>query len=605
MKKSSALIKIAVRYEPDVVTARQKARRLAGLLGLDGQDQVRLATAVSEIARNAFQYAGGGVLDFALTEERPQALLVKISDQGPGIKNLDDIEAGTYISQTGMGVGLMGSRKLVDDFEIESIPGRGTTVTFTKYLPSLAPLIEKKQITRIMDELAGDPSESAFEDIQAQNRALIQALEDARKTREELARLNEELAETNRGVVALYAELDDKAASLKKANEVKTRFLSHMTHEFRTPLSSIISLTRILLNETDGEINPEQEKQIQYIRKSGESLLELVNNLLDLAKVEAGRITIQPADFEVEEVLGGVRGMFRPLLGSDTRVELVVDEAAKFALHTDLSKVSQILRNLVSNAIKFTPEGVVRVSALLNNKDFVEFTVADTGVGIASESRAQIFEDFVQVDNPLQHKHKGTGLGLPLSRRLAQLLGGDITLVSTPGQGSIFTVRIPRIYKGSEEGQLIDGRPEEKRPPVAESGSRFRVLLVDDEEPARYVLRRLVSDEIDADFEEAATGLAALDRIKFHAPDLVFLDLRMPDMNGFETLDYIKALPEMQNVPVIVRTSAILTEAQSAQLLERASAILTKEPQKNETEEKEALRRALATAGFDYQAENL
>src|SRR6187401_1598829 len=175
--------------------------------------------------------------------------------------------------------------------------------------------------------------------------------------------LREELEETNRGVVALYAELDDKAADLREATELKSRFLSYMSHEFRTPLTSITSITGILISRLDGPLTPEQLRQVEFVRGSARELTEMVNDLLDLAKVEAGRITISPEWFEMVDLFAALRGMFKPIVAT-TSVNLTFDEPeGEIKLYTDEKKVSQILRNFISNALKFTPVGEVRVSA--------------------------------------------------------------------------------------------------------------------------------------------------------------------------------------------------------------------------------------------------
>ncbi|MGI4848558.1 MAG: sensor histidine kinase, partial [Janthinobacterium lividum] len=256
-----------------------------------------------------------------------------------------------------------------------------------------------------------------------------------------------ELEDTNRGVVALYAELDEKARHLRHADETKSRFLSNMSHEFRTPLSSIRALAKLLLARTDGELGEEQEKQVRFILDAAESLTEMVNDLLDLAKIEAGKVDIHCDWFSVREMFSALRGMLRPLLMSD-QVKLSFDMPDKdIMLYTDEGKLSQILRNFISNALKFTEAGSVRVQATLMSSDgMVQFSVTDTGLGIAEENQHLIFEEFSQVANRLQHRIKGTGLGLPLCRNLASLLGGTLTLQSTAGKGSTFSVMIPSRY---------------------------------------------------------------------------------------------------------------------------------------------------------------
>jgi signal transduction histidine kinase len=261
--------------------------------------------------------------------------------------------------------------------------------------------------------------------------------------KEQIDLLNRELADTNSGVVALYAELDDKAAQLRDVSELKSRFLSYMSHEFRTPLGSIRSLTRILIDRLDGPLTEEQERQITFIQNSAEELTQLVNDLLDLAKIEAGRITISPEWFEMLDLFAALRGMFKPILNSES-VSLAFEEPTdNIRVYTDDKKLSQILRNFISNALKFTRQGEVRVQARCEQPGWVTFSVIDTGIGIAKEHQEALFQDFVQIDSPIQRRLRGTGLGLSLSKRLAELLGGSVSVESEPGKGSKFSVVIP------------------------------------------------------------------------------------------------------------------------------------------------------------------
>jgi signal transduction histidine kinase len=273
------------------------------------------------------------------------------------------------------------------------------------------------------------------------NRDLLQLLLDRER---EIAELNAELAETNKGVVALYAELDDKAQALREASDLKSRFLSYMSHEFRTPLGAIRSLARLLLDRMDGPLTDEQEKQVLFVQQSAVELSEMVDDLLDLAKIEAGRVSISPAWFEMVDLFAALRGMFKPLLSTST-ISLVFEEPHDFPrkIYTDDKRLSQILRNYISNAIKFTQQGEVRVRARPEGSDAVTFSVSDTGIGIAEEFQAAIFQDFVQLDSPLQRKWRGTGLGLSLSKKIAELLGGRVAMTSRLGVGSTFSVTIP------------------------------------------------------------------------------------------------------------------------------------------------------------------
>jgi signal transduction histidine kinase len=259
----------------------------------------------------------------------------------------------------------------------------------------------------------------------------------------ELEALREELETTNRGVVALYAELDDQAEQLRHASELKSRFLSYISHEFRTPLGAIKSLSGILLSELDGPLSREQHKQVQLVRSSADELLELVNDQLDLAKLEAGRLTVSAEWFEMVDLFATLRGMFKPIVINDALSLTFEEPEGDVRLYSDDRKISQILRNFISNALKFTPKGEVRVRALVNADDTVTFVVSDTGIGIPPDALEHIFDDFTQVETPLQRRLRGTGLGLALCRRLARLLGGDVGVSSTVGAGSTFHVTIP------------------------------------------------------------------------------------------------------------------------------------------------------------------
>ncbi|AZE82861.1 Putative SigmaB asociated two-component system sensor protein [Pseudomonas orientalis] len=263
------------------------------------------------------------------------------------------------------------------------------------------------------------------------------------RLRQEADDLRTELDETNQGVLALYAELDMQADQLRQASDLKSRFLSYMSHEFRTPLGSILSITSLLADELDGPLSPEQHTQVGFIASSARELREMVDDLLDLAKIEAGRITISPAWFDMFDMFSALRGMFRPIVDASS-VDLIFEKPSGLPkLYTDDKKLAQILRNFISNALKFTLQGEVRVSARMESEHEIRFAVQDTGLGIPAELHNNLFEDFSQIDSPLQKRLRGTGLGLSLCKRFAELLGGRVGVESTPGVGSLFFVVIP------------------------------------------------------------------------------------------------------------------------------------------------------------------
>ena len=554
------ILTVAIRSEADVVIVRQRARRIAELLGFERQDQTRIATAVSEIARNAQSYGGGGRGEFRLEDNGVQTFVCEISDKGPGIADPDEVLSGRYVSPTGMGRGLIGARRLMDGFKLDNRPGQGVTVTLGKTLPRLGLRVGPAELKAIARELRETTVSDSAEELKAANQALMASLEELQAKQDELAQLNTELEDTNRGVVALYAELDDTAQKLKAASEAKSRFLSHVSHEFRTPLNSVLALSRLLLDRVDGELNTEQVKQVGFIRKSAESLTELVNDLLDLAKVEAGKIDVRAAAFEAEELFAGLRGVMKPL-EAVAGAKLVLEEPEGIPpLHGDEGKVLQILRNLISNALKFTESGEVRVTARLD-ADRVVFAVADTGMGIPAEHQERIFQEFEQVASHLQGKTKGTGLGLPLSRKLAELLGGSLTVQSTPGEGSTFTLSLPLGQAPADLG------PQ-------------RVLVVDDEESVRYALRQMIG--FGHEVAEAVDGEAALAEIRKAMPSVVFLDLNMPRLDGYGVLAALQADSGAEGVKVIVSTSALIDERDRPRLA-RADFVLSKDQLSRDT----------------------
>ena len=542
---SQTLFVQEIAYERDVVMARQRARQVAALLAYDSKDQTRVATAVSEVARNAFMYAGGGRTEFTVeTDDSGQWFTVRVSDRGPGIADVQQVLDGNHASAAGSGRGLIGAKRLIDRFHIHSTP-TGTVVTLSKALPRA---YRKKELAPIAATLLRQRPQDPFEEIQQQNRELLRTLEELRQRQHELAQLNRELEETNRGVVALYAELDEKAFTLQRANEVKSRFLSNMTHEFRTPLNSILSLSRLLLDHVDGELNGEQRRQIEYIRRSADTLYELVNDLLDLAKVEAGKVRVRADEFKMDALIGTLRGMLKPLLAANTSVNLVFDEPVALpVLNTDEGKVAQILRNLISNALKYTERGEVRVSVHTLPENRIEFAVADTGIGIAAEDQGRIFEEFTQIDSTLQRKVKGTGLGLPLSRKLAQLLGGTIRLESELGKGSTFYLSVPAVYEGPTEANYVPPLPDQLEP------GRKPILVVEDNPEALFVYDKYVKH---AGFQvmparTLAEARAVLRKLK---PAAVILDILLDGESGWEFLTELKSDPATRAIPVLVVT---------------------------------------------------
>jgi signal transduction histidine kinase/CheY-like chemotaxis protein len=553
---------VEVRLEQDVVMARQRARQLAGMLGFDVGDQTRIATAVSEIARNAFRYAGGGRVDFSAEAGDTPTFHIRVVDRGPGFDHVGPVLDGTYQSTTGLGLGIAGAKRLMGEFQIESRAASGTTVEMSKPLPPKAPAPTAAHVNRVVEELTRAGPQSPLEELQQQNQDLLRTLHELRMHQDELAmthsdlvrqeaslgRVNRELEDTNRGVVALYAELDEKAEFLRRASQMKSRFLSNMGHEFRTPLNAITGLSGLLLDRLDGDLSAEQEKQVRLIRGASEELTELVNDLLDLAKVEAGKVVIQANRFDAASLFAALRGMLRPLQAGNAAVALVFhDPDEPLWLETDERKLAQILRNFISNALKFTERGEVRVSATLKAGDLVEFRVADTGIGIAADDCERVFDDFTQVEGPRQKHVKGTGLGLPLVRQLAGLLGGRVDLSSELGVGSTFSATLPRVYRGPAEVSTSTTLLTEIDP------TRRPVLLVEDNPEMLFLYERYLDGTAyqAVPVRTIAAARHALDRFRAAA---IVLDVLLQEESTWDFMAELKRDESTRAIPVLVVT---------------------------------------------------
>lgn len=428
-----------LRTEHDVVSLRQRARQICTLLGFSVQHQVRVATAVSESARLLLNQAQGGRAEFTVElQTASPCLAIHLHADGPPPPRLS---GDPYT----LDPDLAGVQRLMDDCLFNPTGSDGTSIILKKRLDN--PLLGPQDIERISARLLAEPAATELSEMQLQNHELLQALAEVEAKQQDLSALTRELEDTNRGMVALYAELEEHADRIRKADEMKSRFLSNTSHELRTPLGSIRALARLLLDRVDGELSPEQEKQVALIEKTALDLSELVNDLLDLAKIEAGKVEVSAVEFEVDALFSALRGTFRPLVQKGD-VELIFESCSPIpsAFH-DEGKITQILRNLISNAIKFTPQGSIRVGCAYEaaNEQLL-FSVSDSGIGIAEKDLALIFEEFAQVENAHQKHVKGTGLGLPLCRKLAALMGGSISVSSREGEGSTFVLHLPLMY---------------------------------------------------------------------------------------------------------------------------------------------------------------
>ncbi|GAA2361211.1 sensor histidine kinase [Catellatospora methionotrophica] len=434
----TVLLRLVLRREQDVFAVRQRGREAAAALGFEHQDQIRIATALSDVARQLLAKAADVEVTFRI-HGQPESLRIELAVPGP-------------VDQQA----LRPAGRLVDVLEVAE-DGQRTVVMLSRRLPAPDQLTADR-VEQVRHKMAGSVVASPLDELASQNDHLLAALEEARQQQEQLKVLNDELEETNRGVmalylqlsseleetnrgvVALYAELDEKSAQLRAASEAKTRFLANVSHELRAPVTAVIGLTRMLSDPDSDPLTEAQAEQMALLRGSASDLLALVNELLDLAKAESGHLEPAWGLVDLSQLFKQLRGTLKAVLTSPD-VELVVEMPGDGAwIESDEALLTQVLRNLLHNAIKFTDQGTVTMRAASDGERWT-ITVADTGIGIAAGQQERIFEEFVQLPGRL--KAQGTGLGLPYARRLVTILGGQLRLASEPGTGSTFTVTLP------------------------------------------------------------------------------------------------------------------------------------------------------------------
>jgi signal transduction histidine kinase/CheY-like chemotaxis protein len=347
-------------------------------------------------------------------------------------------------------------------------------------------------------------------------------------------------------VEARTRELQETNRQLEAASRHKSEFLANMSHELRTPLNAIIGFSRIVMRRAKDTLPVKQYENLEKIVLSADQLLRLINDVLDLAKVEAGKMEVRAVTFSLDALIEACLRMVEPMVKSD-QVPLVKDiEIDLPRLHTDQDKLKQILINLLSNAIKFTEAGTIAVSARRQDNRVV-IAVADHGIGIPEEALEILFDEFRQVDSSSTRRYGGTGLGLSISRHFARLLGGDIAVRSAVGRGSTFTVTIPMRYESVESDPAPAGARGQRQPD--RNGSVM--LAIDDDPDAIYLLRENLG-ETGYRVVGALTGEEGLEKARALRPFAITLDIMMPDRDGWEVLRDLKADPATCHIPIIV-----------------------------------------------------
>jgi signal transduction histidine kinase len=438
------LMTVAIKTELDVVACRQRARQIAALCSFGAQDQARISTAVSELARNAFSYANGGKVEFAVTEDTPpQMLLVRIEDEGPGIDSLDLVLAGRFQSPTGLGLGIIGARRLVDQCDITTVKGVGTTILLKKALPADAPLVTPAKIGAFGTQLAALPNNVALSEVQQQNRELIGALEALQERQDELLRLTQTLESMNRSMAALNAQLDEKARHLGDADRRKDEFLAILSHELRGPLSATGLAAQVLSVPPVPE--PRAAQLGQVIMRQVGHMTRLVEDLLDVSRVSRGLVILEKTSVDLCAIVRDALEQVGPLIKSKSHEFVVAIPSGHCWIPGDRIRLVQVVCNLLSNAARYTPAGGHITLSLAVEESTTILTVKDDGIGLSPDLLPHLFDLYVQAERSSDGKNGGLGLGLALVRSLVEAHGGTVTAASDgKGLGSTFSVRLQR-----------------------------------------------------------------------------------------------------------------------------------------------------------------
>ncbi len=415
------------------------------------------------------------------------------------------------------------------------------------------------------------------EELEQQSRILQESQARMELQQTELEQTNANLESQAEQLLRVQGALTDKARLLTQASQYKSEFLANMSHELRTPLNSTLILAKLLADNKPGNLSPDQVKYANTIHAAGSDLLALINDILDLSKIEAGQATVEVAEVAIAPALERLLDPLRPM-AQEKRLSLELDIAPDVpaSLQTDPQRLGQVLKNLLSNALKFTEQGSVLLKVARAPRNMLSFAVQDTGIGVPADQQELIFEAFRQADGSTHRKHGGTGLGLSISRDLAKLLGGTLTLVSTPGKGSVFTLQVPlRLQaatpahapqaRGEFEASTIVAqtasapaapptaapapKPDASRAPAASPPSGRTILVIEDDERFADILGDLAR-EMGFGYMAAHTANDGLALAAQHRPDAIVLDMNLPDFSGLGVLDQLKRNPDTRHIPV-------------------------------------------------------
>ncbi len=396
--------------------------------------------------------------------------------------------------------------------------------------------------TAFSNLLSNDRTRRLSEKLRENNQELTAQQEELKAQAQELQKQSEALQAQN-------IELAEQRLAVEEASRLKSQFLSNMSHELRTPLNSVMALSRVLMMQAKTKLNDEEISYLEIIERNGKNLLNLINNILDLSKIEAGKMDIQPRPFSLGQTLDNILESIAPL-AEEKHIQILKKNPKTLPLlESDEIRVSQILQNLVANAVKFTASGSVSVT-VKTGQEKIHIQVTDTGIGIAEQDLPHIFDEFRQVDGSSSRRHEGTGLGLTIAHKAARMLGGDIFVTSTLGMGTTFILTLPLTWQGQKTlQQTIVAKPPNPMKPVKPNP---KTILVVDDEPK--MAKRIAGYLREEGYHPviATSGEQALTLARSEAPFAIVLDIIMPDMDGWEVLQSLKKNSKTQNIPVII-----------------------------------------------------
>ncbi len=478
---------------------------------------------------------------------------------------------------------LHGVRERDREFMEVIAPSVGASVAAVLYRQRLQMALEETQALNEELQVQQEELRTANEELEEQSRALEESQSALENQQAELEQTNDQLAEQalnldlkNSALVEAQDQLRQRAMELERASRYKSEFLANMSHELRTPLNSSLILAKLLADNSNGNLSEEQVRFAQTIYSAGNDLLQLINDILDISKVEAGKLELVPEELPVRRVVEALGRTFEPLARQkELEFSATVEPAVPASIHTDRQRLEQILKNLLSNAIKFTESGAVSLTVSADQHGWVRFAVRDSGIGIAPEQQERIFDAFHQADGTTSRRFGGTGLGLSISRDLTGLLGGSLSVSSTPGEGSLFTLSLPRngtlnapppaklaapvppvtpapsVAPEPAEAPPVPSFPDDRERPAA--GQRT-VLVIEDEPDFARILYDLAHD-LEYRCLVALTAGEGLELAASQSPDAILLDIRLPDRSGLSVLQLLKDNPATRHIPVHVVSS--------------------------------------------------